>query len=80
MAAIASGSQAVDFQRDIAPLLERHCIRCHEPDSEDNDVSLATIDDLTSGGYVRPGEPAASKLLELVSASSANQRPAMPAM
>ena len=79
VAAIASGSQAVDFQRDIAPLLEQHCIRCHKPDSEDNDVSLATIDDLTSGGYVRPGEPAASELLELVSTSSANQRPAMPA-
>jgi hypothetical protein len=29
-----------DFPRDIQPILDRHCVRCHNPDQRDGDVDL----------------------------------------
>ena len=58
----------VDFSRDVAPILERHCVRCHQPDNLKGDVSLVTPKDL----------PAGDKLLSLVSPRSNNRPPRMP--
>lgn len=74
---IAAAADAVDFVRDIAPICERHCIRCHKPGNEKGDLSLATAADLAANGYVTPGKPDESYLLEIVTAA-AGQRPVMP--
>ena len=62
----------------MAPLFEQHCIRCHKPGNEKGDISLATAEDLTAGGYVKAGDLAASYLFDLVTAEEEGQRPAMP--
>ena len=30
----------LDFPRDIQPILDRHCVRCHNPDRRDGDTDL----------------------------------------
>jgi mono/diheme cytochrome c family protein len=78
---LATGSvrsaDQVEFARDIVPLIEQHCIRCHKPGNEKGDLSLATSEDLTANGYVTPGKPEESHLVDVVTAAS-GQRPAMP--
>lgn len=67
----------VDFVQDIAPIFEKKCVRCHQPPQPKGELSLVTSHDLMQLGYVVPGLPEASYLLEVVS-SSEGQRPTMP--
>ena len=60
------GEDAIDFGRDIAPLLAEHCVRCHHPGNKQGEVSLATVDDLVVNDYVIAGDPDASHLIDLV--------------
>ncbi len=75
-AATAFGAP-IDFRQQIAPIFERHCVRCHSPGNRKGDVSLATSGDLESNEYVVAGDPEASYLLELVT-SQDGAPPAMP--
>jgi mono/diheme cytochrome c family protein len=68
---------AIDFTRDIAPIFEQHCIRCHQPTNKKGELSLATADELIGNQYVVPGDSDASRLLEVLTAS-AGERPLMP--
>jgi len=38
----AAEPMAIDFQRDVAPIFEQHCVRCHHADDARGDVSVAT--------------------------------------
>jgi formylglycine-generating enzyme required for sulfatase activity len=59
---------AVDFEKDVKPILEIHCVRCHNPKGTDyesgkTDVDLATHDaafEVVS--TIVPGKPEKSKL------------------
>src|SRR4051812_23411072 len=69
--------QPVDFSRDVAPILELHCIRCHQPANKKSGLSLATFADLKSNEYVTPGDPDVSYLIEVVTAAG-GEKPLMP--
>ena len=73
----AFAKSPVDFSRDVAPILEQHCIRCHQPSNKKADLSLATFADLKSNEYVVSGDPDASYLAEIVTAT-AGEKPLMP--
>ncbi len=68
----------IDFARDVAPLLERSCLRCHQPKTTKGNVSLATATDLLVGGHIVPGKPDESGLLELLVVGPGARRPRMP--
>ena len=68
----------VDFQRDVAPILEAHCLRCHKPGNEKGDVSLATAAALTESGAVARGDSKKSPLLSVIRSESPGKRPDMP--
>src|SRR5215213_7599792 len=67
----------VDFGREVAPILEQHCIRCHQPSNKKAGLSIATIADLKTNEYIVPGDPDASYLADVVTAG-AGEKPLMP--
>lgn len=73
----AAAAEPVDFGKQIAPIIEQHCVRCHSPGNSKGDVSLATLDDLKSNEYVVAGDADGSYLIELVT-SQDGEPPAMP--
>lgn len=74
---VLSAAESVDFVRDVAPIFERACLRCHAPGNAQGELSLATIDDLRRLEYLVAGDPESSYLIEVVSASD-GERPRMP--
>jgi mono/diheme cytochrome c family protein len=81
LACIPSADSAADdpinFGKEVAPIFEQHCVRCHSPGNSKGDVSLATLDDLTANEYVVGGDADGSYLIELVT-SHGGDPPAMP--
>ncbi len=73
----AVAKSPVDFGRDVAPIFEQHCIRCHQASNKKAKLSLATIADLKSNEYVVAGDPDGSHLVDVVTAA-AGEKPLMP--
>jgi hypothetical protein len=76
--AVPPGDEPIDFGRDVAPLLEAHCLRCHNDATAKGGLSLATAEALHAGGEsgppVEPMQPQESLLVEKVS----GEKPEMP--
>ena len=75
----ASLARAEDsFREQVAPILERHCVRCHHEDKRKGKLALDTETALRKGGrrgkIVVPGDPQASRLIDFVVGS----KPRMP--
>jgi hypothetical protein len=77
--ALAAPDAAVQFNRDIRPILSERCYKCHGPDEGKRqsklrlDVEAIAKSDLGGHFAIVPGNPAASELLRRV-ASSDNAR------
>ncbi|MFI4849803.1 MAG: PSD1 and planctomycete cytochrome C domain-containing protein [Gimesia chilikensis] len=67
-------AEPVDFRRDVAPILEQHCLVCHNRRVRQGELSLhsleATLHGGESGEIVDPGDPDASYLLDLITPSN----------
>lgn len=61
--------QATSFERDIAPILRVHCVRCHGPEKQESGFRLDRRDDFLNGGdggaVVIPHKPDESRLIRL---------------
>ena len=75
----AASSAAVDFQRDVQPLLARRCYACHGPDEQESGLRLdgraaasATLD--SGQRAIVPGDPAASAMLSRVTSNDPDLR------
>ena len=55
--AAASYAKKIDFRRDIAPILEEHCVECHFPGTTSSGTQLKDRKELLAGGSVVPGKP-----------------------
>ncbi len=70
---------AVDFARDIQPVLERSCVSCHSADLKLAELDLSTRDAAMKGGehgaVIVPGSAERSKLYRMVAGLD---EPAMP--
>ncbi len=62
----------VSFMGDVAPILSRNCIACHNPKKAESKYVMTSFDKLAKGGKtgegitLEPGEPDDSYLIELV--------------
>ncbi|MBU6276974.1 MAG: DUF1553 domain-containing protein [Planctomycetes bacterium] len=75
----AAEPAAVDFSRDIQPLLARRCYACHGPDTQEAglrlDESAAATAALDSGARaIVPGDPATSAILARVTSTDPDLR------
>ena len=63
-----SNAAAVDFKKDVAPILEGHCVRCHNPKGTDFETGETDVDLSTKAAAfevsstIVPGKPEKSKL------------------
>lgn len=76
---LASAAEPVDYERDVAPLLQHHCAGCHAGGEAEGGYSLDTAQQLLGGGdsgvAITPGSPASSRLWLMVSGQLAPQMP-----
>lgn len=68
----------VDFEKEIAPLIVEHCIRCHNPGNEKGELSLDSVQALKEKEYLSPGKPEESYLLDVIRVSSKSGKAEMP--
>ena len=64
----ASASAAIDFVKDVQPILEQNCVRCHNPKGTDFEQGNTDVDLSTKGtafevaSTIVSGKPDKSKL------------------
>jgi len=65
--AAPTAATASEYERIIAPLLERTCTKCHNPDKQKGDLLLTTREGMLAGGengpVLVPGRPDESPLV-----------------
>ncbi len=66
------------FHEQVAPLLERKCLNCHNDQDRKGQFSLQTREQLADSGFVTNGKPDESQLLSVVVAEPPDARPLMP--
>ncbi|MBI1358311.1 MAG: DUF1553 domain-containing protein [Acidobacteria bacterium] len=81
LALVGAPVRALDFGRDVQPLLSDRCYACHGPDAANRQAGLrldqleAVLRPAASGKVpVTPGDPSASELLRRVETADASQR------
>jgi hypothetical protein len=70
---IAGAQPAPDFAKDVAPILQRRCLACHNAATRSSGLRLDQREGLLAGGYsgkvIQPGSSASSRLIRLVEGS-----------
>lgn len=65
-----SFADEVDYQKTVAPILQKHCAGCHNDQDREGEFSLQSLRALklggTKGSVISAGKPDESKLLQLV--------------
>ncbi len=70
---------APDYARDVVPILEANCVRCHSPAQQESGLLLDTYEDLVRGGdsglAITPGNAASSHLVEMIEGRAKKKMP-----
>ena len=71
----------VSFNQDISPILSKHCLECHGPDANQRKAGLrldlfeaATSPRKTKPAAILPSDPAASPLIQRITANDPDER------
>jgi hypothetical protein len=59
-------SRAIDFTRDIRPLLSDKCFACHGPDATAKQINLRLDSEAAAMNVIVPGKPEQSKLIKRI--------------
>jgi mono/diheme cytochrome c family protein len=67
---VAVQGDAVDFTRDVMPILKRTCVECHGPDKVKARLRMDSVEALQKGGksgaLLKPGDPENSLMMRRV--------------
>uniref|UniRef100_Q01NB1 Cytochrome c domain-containing protein n=1 Tax=Solibacter usitatus (strain Ellin6076) TaxID=234267 RepID=Q01NB1_SOLUE len=79
LATIAAAQPAVEYERQVHPLLAAKCFVCHSQEKRSGGFSLATYGDLLEGGRsgaaVKPGNSGASLIIQRTNGTHAPRMP-----
>ncbi|HZA37199.1 MAG TPA: c-type cytochrome domain-containing protein, partial [Vicinamibacterales bacterium] len=68
-----------DYARDVVPILEANCVRCHSPAQQEGGLLLDTYDDLVKGGdsgqAFTAGNAASSRLVAMIEGRAKKKMP-----
>ena len=56
----------IDFAHTIAPILQTHCVSCHNDDRPQGDLSLQSQTAALDSGHIDADDPLSSRLLEVI--------------
>lgn len=72
--------QEVDFATEVAPILEKKCLSCHNPNLVKGEFSMATLQDILTADedYLKPGNSADSTLYWITLPLEEGEPPEMP--
>lgn len=70
----AEGATAVDFDRDVRPILSNHCFSCHGPDAAHRQGDLRLDSKAEAMRVIAPGDAAGSELLRRVRHQDVDER------
>ena len=71
----AASSAQVSFDRDIRPIFAEHCLKCHSEKKQSGGLRLdAKAFALRAGSVIVPGNAAASRLFQRISAANDDER------
>ncbi len=73
--ASAADRQALEYNRDIRPILAENCFPCHGPDSAARkaELRLDRREAAIEAGAIAPGDPESSELIARINAESADE-------
>lgn len=78
LTAFTAIASALDFDREIRPLLEKHCVECHGEKKQKGELRLDAKPYALKGGHdgpvIVPGDPAKSPLLQRVMSTDDDER------
>jgi formylglycine-generating enzyme required for sulfatase activity len=60
----------IDFARDVAPLLEQHCVRCHHAGTASSNLQMTSRRELIRDRTVVPGKPDESLFYQVIAGGS----------
>src|SRR5258705_10196026 len=75
----AAADAAPDFSREIRPILEQHCLKCHGPEKQKGGLRFDSKDGAFKAGEsgekaIVPGHASQSRLIKLVSSKDDTER------
>ncbi len=76
---LATVAAAVDFSRDVYPILRRACFECHGPAKQEGGLRLDNRAAALESGSISVGDPAASELMRRLQLPAADEQ-RMPAI
>lgn len=68
---------AISFEKDVVPLLQKHCFACHNSEDRKGEFAIQTRAEAFGSGYIEPGDPATSHFLTVLK-SDGDDPAAMP--
>ncbi len=65
---------AIDFAHDVAPILKKHCARCHLGGKHEGKLALDAREALVKAGVIVPGKSADSELIARITSDDPLER------